>query len=194
MHQQHPWVAQPQSLCAWGQLFPGLALQGCCLEPLWTLPQPAWEQCCCLMLVCLSPLQQEHLELGMMWLWLALHHHCPWQDPLCAPLAQGTGAACAKWWWEPERRWSGGWQRLERRPQPLALPGGCLALPDPRGELPRWEALPAHHWSWLGPAFSPSPVAPGCLRSKTRQTQLDQPHRGPSRQEPARGQLPASLT
>lgn len=76
------------------------------------------------MVVCLSPLQRGHLELGMMWLWLAQHCHCPWQDPPHAPLVQGTEAAHAKQWWEPEGCWLGDWQRLERRPQPLPLPGG----------------------------------------------------------------------
>jgi len=173
---QHPWVAQPQSPLALGRFFPGLALQGCCPEPLWTLPQGAWELCCCLMVVCLCPLQRGHLELGTMWLWLAQHRHHPWEEPSHAQLARGVEAARAERLWEPERRWSCGWQHLERIPQPLPLPGRCLAVPDPQGKPPRWAVPPAHHCSRLGPALSPSPVAPGCLWGETRQ---------PSRLSPA---------
>lgn len=68
VHQQHPRVAWPQCLFAWEQLFPGLILQGCCPEPLWNLPQFAWERHCSLIMVCSSPLQWGHVELGTMWL------------------------------------------------------------------------------------------------------------------------------
>lgn len=132
VHWQHPTTTWPQFPLAQGELFPALALQECCPE---TLPQLAWEQCCCSVLVCLSSLQWGHLELVMMW--LAQQCHCLWQEPLRVPLVWRTQAAHVEHWWEPEGHWSGGWQHLARRPQPLPLPGGCLESLDLQGELPR---------------------------------------------------------
>lgn len=187
---QHAQMSQLQCLLARAQL----ALQGCCLQPLWTLLQSAWERCCCLTVVYWSPLQQGHLELGMMWLWVMQHCHCLQQDPPCVLLAQGMEAAHAEWWWELQGHWLHGQQCLERRPQPLPLPEGCLVLLEPQGELLSWELPPAQGWSWLRPVLWLSPAAPGCLWGETKQPQLDQPRGGPSRQEPACRQLPASLT
>lgn len=190
VHWQHLRVSQLECPLAWAQL----ALRGCCLEPLWTLLQSAWERCWCLMVAYWSPLQQGHPELGAMWLWVTQHRHCLQQDQLCALLAQGMEAAHAEWWWELEGYWLHGQQCLERRPQLLPLPESCLVLLEPQGELPSWESPPAQSWSWLGPVLWSSTAAPGCLRGETKQPQLDQPRGGPSRQEPARRQLPAGLT